>query len=66
VHALFNGHEVEVSPLMRVLQRTIPELLPELERVINVFDPWALDRGEYYSLQWQPRPDAELDEAFTK
>ncbi|MEW6245595.1 MAG: peroxidase family protein [Nitrospirota bacterium] len=59
-----NGHEVEVSPLKRVLQRTIPELKPELEHVINVFDPWARDRGEYYSLQWKPRPGAEADEAF--
>ena len=59
-----NGHEVEVSPLKRVLQRTIPELAPELEHVVNVFDPWARDRGEYYSLQWKPRPGAESDEAF--
>lgn len=50
-----NGHEVEVSPLKRVLQRTIPELEPELEHVINVFDPWTRDRGKYYTLQ--PPPD---------
>jgi hypothetical protein len=50
-----NGHEVEVSPLKRVLQRTIPELEMELEHVINVFDPWTRDRGEYYTLQ--PPPD---------
>ena len=60
-----NGHEMEISPLKRVLLRTIPELAPELEGVINVFDPWARDRGEYYSLQWKPRPGAESDEAFT-
>lgn len=59
-----NGHEIEVSPLKRVLQRTIPELKSELDPVINVFDPWARDRGEYYSLQWQPRPGAESDAAF--
>ena len=59
-----NGHEIEVSPLKRVLQRTIPELRPELETVVNVFDPWARDRGSYYSLQWRPRPGAESDEAF--
>jgi hypothetical protein len=59
-----NGHEVEVSPLKRVLQRTIPELSQELEGVVNVFDPWARDRGAYYSLQWKPRPGAEADPAF--
>ena len=46
-----NGHKVEVSPLKRVLQRTIPELVPELVRVVNAFDPWARDRGKYYALQ---------------
>jgi hypothetical protein len=59
-----NGHETEVSPLKRVLQRTIPELKSELEPVVNVFDPWARDRGVYYSLQWKPRPGAESDVAF--
>jgi hypothetical protein len=59
-----NGHEIEVSPLKRVLQRTIPELKAELEEVINVFDPWARDRGEYYSLEWKPRPGAESDVTF--
>jgi hypothetical protein len=29
-----------------------------------VFDPWARDRGEYYSLQWKSRPGAETDPAF--
>jgi hypothetical protein len=55
---------MEVSPLKRVLLRTIPELAPELDAVINAFDPWARDRGEYYSLQWKPRPGAESDPAF--
>ena len=59
-----NGHEAEVSPLKRVLLRTIPELAPELEHVVNAFDPWARDRGEYYSLQWKARAGAESDEAF--
>jgi len=59
-----NGHEMEVSPLKRVLLRTIPELKSELDPVMNVFDPWARDRGEYYSLQWKPRPGAESDAAF--
>ena len=59
-----NGHEIEVSPLKRVLLRTIPELKTELGSVVNVFDPWARDRGDYYSLQWKPRPGAEADEAF--
>src|SRR5499426_1971595 len=59
-----NGDEVEVSPLKRVLMRTIPELAPELAGVVNGFDPWARDRGEYYSLSWRPRPGAESDEGF--
>ena len=59
-----NGHEVEVSPLKRVLLRAIPELAQELEPVANAFDPWARGRGEYYSLTWQPRAGAESDEAF--
>ena len=59
-----NGHTVEVSPLKRVLQRTIPELREELEPVVNVFDPWARDRGEYYSLDWKPRRGAEADFSF--
>ena len=59
-----NDHEMEVSPLKRVLQRTVPELRSELEHVVNVFDPWARDRGRYYSLQWKPRSGAEHDVAF--
>jgi Animal haem peroxidase len=54
----------EVSPLKRVLLRAMPELEPELRPVANAFDPWARDRGEYYSLQWRPRSDATNDEAF--
>jgi hypothetical protein len=60
-----NGHEDQpVAPLKRVLMRVIPELRPELEHVVNAFDPWARDRGEYYSLDWRPRPGAESDDAF--
>ncbi|WP_045227333.1 peroxidase family protein [Methyloterricola oryzae] len=59
-----NGHEVEVSPLKRVLLRTMPELAPQLDGVVNAFDPWARDRGEYYSLQWKARAGAESDPAF--
>ncbi|HEX7180562.1 MAG TPA: peroxidase family protein, partial [Thermoanaerobaculia bacterium] len=59
-----NGHPMEVSPLKRVLMRTLPELKPELEYVTNAFDPWARDRGKYYSLAWKPRPGAESDVAF--
>jgi hypothetical protein len=59
-----NGHETPVSPLKRVLQRTIPELKAELDPVVNVFDPWARDRGAYYSLKWKPRPGAESDVVF--
>ena len=61
-----NGHEEEVSPLKRVLLRTTPELTPELEHVVNVFDPWARDRGQYYSIEWKPRAGAESDGAFTR
>lgn len=59
-----NGHKQPVSPLKRVLLRNIPELSAELDPVINAFDPWARNRGEYYSLQWTPRPGAESDDSF--
>ena len=61
-----NGHPYPVSPLKRVLLRNIPELKEELSHVVNAFDPWARDRGEYYGLQWKPRPGAESDPAFAK
>jgi hypothetical protein len=59
-----NGHKQPVSPLKRVLLRNIPELAPELDNVVNAFDPWARDRGKYYSLAWTPRPGAESDDSF--
>jgi hypothetical protein len=59
-----NGHRQQVSPLKRVLLRAMPELTEELAKVVNAFDPWARDRGDYYSLAWKPRPGAESDEAF--
>ncbi|HEX4228031.1 MAG TPA: peroxidase family protein [Bryobacteraceae bacterium] len=59
-----NGHKQPVSPLKRVLLRNIPELNAELSNVVNAFDPWARDRGEYYTLDWKPRPGAESDDAF--
>ncbi|WP_156967697.1 peroxidase family protein [Methylosinus sp. PW1] len=60
-----NGrHHQEISPLKRVLLRAMPELELELRTVANAFDPWARDRGEWYSLQWKARPGAEADEAF--
>ena len=59
-----NGHREEVSPLKRVLLRAMPELAGELEHVVNAFDPWARDRGEYYSVDWKPRADARSDPAF--
>jgi hypothetical protein len=59
-----NGHNQPISPLKRVLLRTMPELAGELQSVVNVFDPWARDRGEYYSLQWKARAGAEKDEEF--
>jgi hypothetical protein len=61
-----NGHVQPVSPLKRVLLRNVPELADELQGVVNVFDPWARDRGEYYSLEWKPRRGAEADPAFKK
>ena len=63
---LYNGHEVEVSPLKRILLRTMPELSEQLAGVMNVFDPWARDKGEYYSLQWKPKPSAITDESFSE
>ncbi len=59
-----NGHTVQVSPLKRVLLRNLPELKNELLHIVNAFDPWARDRGEYYSLAWVPRRGAEADPAF--
>lgn len=59
-----NGHQQQVSPMKRVLLRTMPELAEELQGVVNVFDPWARDRGEYYSLDWKAREGAEGDETF--
>ena len=59
-----NGHRQPVSPMKRVLLRVMPELESELAPVVNVFDPWARDRGEYYSLQWKPLPGARGDESF--
>jgi hypothetical protein len=59
-----NGHRQEVSPLKRVLRRIMPELGPELSHVVNAFDPWARDRGQYYSIDWRARADAKTDPAF--
>jgi hypothetical protein len=59
-----NGRRQEVSPFKRVLLRTMPELADELASVVNAFDPWARERGEYYTLEWRPRPDATADPAF--
>jgi hypothetical protein len=61
-----NGHTVMVSPLKRLMMRNIPELREELRQVVNVFDPWARDRGDYYSLQWQAREDAKTDPSFAE
>lgn len=61
-----NGHKQPVSPFKRLLLRTVPELAPELSHVVNVFDPWGRDRGEYYSIEWKPRAGAESDLSFSK
>ena len=63
---LQNGHRIEVAPLKRVLWRNVPELREELAHVVNAFDPWARDRGDYYSLDWKARPGAEDDPAFSQ
>jgi Animal haem peroxidase len=59
-----NGHKQPVSPLKRLLLRNVPELAPELEHVVNAFDPWARDRGEYYTLDWKAQTRAASDPAF--
>jgi hypothetical protein len=59
-----NGHQQPVSPLKRLLMRNIPELTPQLQGVVNAFDPWARGRGQYYSLEWKPIPSAASDPAF--
>jgi hypothetical protein len=61
---LVNGHKVAVSPMKRLLMRNIPELKDELMPVKNAFDPWARERGQYYSVAWKPRVGAEQDPAF--
>jgi hypothetical protein len=61
-----NGHKQEVLPMKRVLLRAMPELKDELKSVVNAFDPWARDRGQYYTLDWKPRKGAESDPAFPK
>ena len=60
----YNGHKVEVSTLKRLMLRTMPELAGQLTDVRNVFDPWARDTGDYYSLQWKPKAGATADESF--
>lgn len=59
-----NGHRQPVSPLKRVMMRNVPELQPQLKSVVNVFDPWGRDRGQYYSLEWKAKPEAAGDPAF--
>jgi hypothetical protein len=59
-----NGHKQPVSPLKRVLLRNIPELGPELQNVVNAFDPWARDRCQYYAIDWTAQPRAASDPSF--
>ena len=59
-----NNHKIQVSPLKRVLMRNVPQLKDELLHIVNAFDPWSRDRGEYYSLDWVPRADVVSDPAF--
>lgn len=60
-----NGHRQQVLPLKRVLIRNLPGLGEELEHVINAFDPWARDRGDYYATDWVPQRRAADDPAFS-
>jgi hypothetical protein len=62
--SLYNDHKVEISPLKRIMLRTMPELSEQLASVMNVFDPWAREKGDYYSLQWKPKAAANSDESF--
>jgi hypothetical protein len=50
--------------LKRLLLRNEPGLSSELQNVVNVFDPWARERGQYYSIDWKPQPRAVSDPAF--
>jgi hypothetical protein len=59
-----NGHHQQVLPFKRILQRAVPELAGELSHVVNAFDPWGRNRGDYYSLDWKARADAMNDPAF--
>ena len=61
-----NGHAMEVSPLEARAAAQRSRAAPELGPVVNAFDPWARDRGDYYSLEWKPRPDARSDPAFAE
>ena len=44
--------------------RRAPLTAGELAHVVNAFDPWARDRGDYYALEWKPRAGAESGPAF--
>jgi hypothetical protein len=61
-----NGYKIQVAPLKRTIIRNVPELKDELMPVVNAFDPWSRDRGDYYSLSWQPRAGAENDPSFAQ
>lgn len=61
---LFQKIKDGYTPMNRILLRNIPKLAPELETVVNAFDPWARDRRQYYSISWEPRPGAESDDSF--
>ena len=54
----------QIESAMDAYASAHPELAAELDHVVNSFDPWARDRGEYYTLDWKPRAGAEGDEAF--
>lgn len=42
----------------------MPALAAKLDGVVNVFDPLARDRVDYYRLAWKPGCGAESDDVF--
>lgn len=45
--------------MKRVFLRDVHELAEELAHVVNVFDPWARERGEYYLLELKAQERAK-------
>jgi len=59
------GDGVAGSALKVRGEMRLPKGHPQYEAVRGDGEhPWGRDRGEYYSLDWKPRPGAESDPAF--